>query len=674
MTELRLESLVLPTAPLGEENPLPPLFGTGNVDFQVDMSEAPDVIRDGSVYGRVLSVAPYLMQDGYGRDRRPVAHPVAVLENELLTATFLLDQGGRLRSLIHRPTGRELLFRNEVLQPANLALRNAWFAGGIEWNVGTIGHAPGTYAPMHAGRLTHPDGTPVLRLWEFDRIRGVAFQIDFHLPPDADTLFVHPRISNPRDEDVPTYWWSNIAVPQTEKTRVVASADSAWSYAYSNRLETQPVSALDGSGDVSYPSRSPYAADYFFDTAGDPAPWIASLDEDGIGLGQTSTCELRGRKLFLWGKSAGGERWQEWLSEKGQRYIEIQAGLARTQFEHVLLPAADSLSWVEAYGRIDVPATEAHGSWEQARDATGRAMRERMPIARLREEREAGGLLAQSPVEEILHTGSGWGALERRERSSRGDRSLSSASIPFGDDSLGALQRPWLDLLERGAFPPANPADFPESMQIAEGWNLRLAASGGWLELAQRGSLLAARGDLRAAEASWLDSLSAVANVLALRNLGALNLHRGDGAGARNWYLRALELAPANRGLVIEALRALRAANDFDGARALIAGLSPDLRGDPRIRLAEAALCIESGDLEGGGDILQGGIEVPDLREGENVLSDLWIDYRTAVVARERSVSVTPALRAEVSSREVVPRDFDFRMVISDSELIMQRS
>ncbi|WP_344841667.1 DUF5107 domain-containing protein [Nonomuraea dietziae] len=47
--------------------------------------------------------------------------------------------GGRLWSLVELSTGRELLHRNPVIQPANLALRDAWFAGGVEWNLGTTG-------------------------------------------------------------------------------------------------------------------------------------------------------------------------------------------------------------------------------------------------------------------------------------------------------------------------------------------------------------------------------------------------------------------------------------------------------------------------------------------------------------------------------------------------------
>ena len=70
----------------------------------------------------------------------PLLMPGVRLGNEILKATFLPELGGRLISLLHKPLGRELLNRNPVFQPANLAIRNAWFSGGIEWNIGQLGH------------------------------------------------------------------------------------------------------------------------------------------------------------------------------------------------------------------------------------------------------------------------------------------------------------------------------------------------------------------------------------------------------------------------------------------------------------------------------------------------------------------------------------------------------
>ncbi|MFF1796422.1 DUF5107 domain-containing protein, partial [Kitasatospora sp. NPDC058263] len=175
-------------------------------------------------YGRPHTLLPYTRQDRYDRSRTTRELPTVVLENEHLTATFLPGYGGRLWSLVHRPSGRELLHRNPVLQPANLALRDAWIAGGVEWNLGTTGHWPLTCEPLHAVRTTTADGTPVLRMYEFERLRRLVLQIDAWLPAGSPVLYVHVSVQNPNDAEVPVYWWSNIAVPETGQTRVVGPA------------------------------------------------------------------------------------------------------------------------------------------------------------------------------------------------------------------------------------------------------------------------------------------------------------------------------------------------------------------------------------------------------------------------------------------------------------------
>jgi len=310
---LCLDALTIPTAPLGPPNPLPPLFSYRDLHEIDDLSGADPEMRRGIRYGRVTSTLPYLQQDGYGRERRPMEHRVAVLENEVLRATFLIGLGGRLWSLVHKPTGRELLYRNEVIQPANLALRSAWFAGGVEWNIGTIGHSPLTCSPMHVARVQLDDGTPVLRMYEYERMRGLIYQVDAWLPEDSSVLLVHVRVVNPSDDEVPLYWWSNIAVPQTDRTRVLAPARTAWQFTYDSSVRTVRMPSFDGL-DRTYPARATGAADYFFALEDGDRPWVAALDERGQGLVQTSTRRLRGRKLFLWGDGVGGRHWQRWLT------------------------------------------------------------------------------------------------------------------------------------------------------------------------------------------------------------------------------------------------------------------------------------------------------------------------------------------------------------------------
>ena len=182
MTILSATELVLPAASLGPENPLAPLRTQQELHQVENLAGLPDELRENIQYGRLHSTLPCLNQDGYDRSLVDTTFPALVLENDHLRATVLPSLGGRLYSLVHKASGQELLYRNPVFQPANLALRNAWFAGGVEWNVGSTGHWTGTCAPMHAARVEGPDGTPVLRLWELERTRNLVTQLDFWLP------------------------------------------------------------------------------------------------------------------------------------------------------------------------------------------------------------------------------------------------------------------------------------------------------------------------------------------------------------------------------------------------------------------------------------------------------------------------------------------------------------
>jgi tetratricopeptide (TPR) repeat protein len=620
-------------------------------------------MRRNIAYGRVSTVLPYLVQDGYGRSRSPAEHKVAVLENAVLRATFLLGHGGRLWSLVHKPTGRELLHRNPIFQPANLALRNAWFAGGVEWNIGTIGHSPTTCEPLHAARVLQPDGTPTLRMYEFERLREVVYQVDAWLPEDSPVLLVHVRIRNPRDREVPIYWWSNVAVPQSDDVRVLAPAGAAFQFAADRRLRRVPIPDFEGL-DRTYPTRATEAADYFFAIDDDQRRWIAALDGRGNGLVQTSTDLLRGRKLFLWGRSAGGKHWQEWLSGPGEEYLEIQAGLARTQLEHLPMPGRASWAWVEAYGLLESDPDAVHADdWSLARRTVARDLESLVPKAAL--DRVLADTLSWADTEpdEMLNNGSGWGALERIVREADGDRSLNLTATPFTEESLGPLQAPWLQLLQTGRLPSPPVEQAPSSYQVSSRWVPLLEAAGGWLALLHRGVIRAVAGDLEAATDAWTRSIAVEPTAWAWRNLAVLARADGDLPSAVRRYHEALALRPDLAPLAIELLDTLLAAGDGTGALAVIDAAPPEQRALGRFQLAEARAALLTGDLDRAGRVLEHDTVVPpDVREGDAALHEVWFDYQVALAARNERRSADAELAARVRSTVPVPARLDFRM------------
>ncbi|MGB3374402.1 MAG: DUF5107 domain-containing protein, partial [Microbacterium sp.] len=350
---LTLTSVSLPSASVGAANPLPAVAAMPQAPYRASTEGLPADIAANIGYGQVSSIHPYLLQDQYSRERSTAPMRAAVLENELMRAEFALDVGGRLVSLLDKTTGRDLVYRNAIFQPANLALRGAWFSGGVEWNVGMRGHWPLTCEPLYAASVTGPDGEPVLRMWEHERIRGLIVQIDATLDAHAPALHVRVRVRNPRPSETGMYWWTNIAVAQTPESRVFTGARHAYRTGYDGRLVRVDLIAED----VSFPASAPAAADWFHDLPAGTQPWIAALEADGSGLGHVSTALLKGRKLFVWGDTAGGRHWCNWL---GGSYFEIQAGLATTQYEHLPMPGGATWEWTETFLPLQVDPSGAY--------------------------------------------------------------------------------------------------------------------------------------------------------------------------------------------------------------------------------------------------------------------------------------------------------------------------
>jgi tetratricopeptide (TPR) repeat protein len=662
VTGLHREVLSLPTARVGPESLLPPLFATRGMHEVRDYGAADAQMRRNIEYGRVASVLPYLLQDGYGRETVDTQHEVAVLENDHLRATFLLQTGGRLWSLVHQPTGRELLHRNPIFQPANLALRHAWVAGGVEWNIGTIGHSPLTCEPLHTVVVRLPDGSPALRMYEFERMREVVFQIDAWLPEESPVLTVRVRIVNPNDHEVPVYWWSNAAVPLDDDVRVLAPARTAWAFTYDGSVRRVDVPEHDGR-DLTYPAKASSASDCFFAVEGGERRWVAALDASGRGLVQTSTDLLQGRKLFQWGSGPGGRHWQEWLSGPGAAYFEIQAGLARTQLEHLPMAARQSWSWVEAYGLLQADAEAVHSrGWDRAVSAAADGLERLLPRRELDRIHEASRAWQDAEPRSVLQVGSGWGALERRLRESAGDSSLRLPGTPFGDESLGDVQRPWLELLETGRMSDDGPDAAPRSYQAGDGWTDLLHAAPGWLPLLHLGVARAARGDLSGARDAWSRSLEARQTAWAHRNLAVLAAHDGDPDSALEHYRDAVALRPELLALTREYVDLLLQQQNGERAREVIDALPHDLREAGRIRLAEARAALLTGDLARCRTTFERGVEIADLREGEGHLHEVWIDLHAAERAAELDRPVDEELRSEVAGSVDVPWHLDFRM------------
>ena len=653
MTELRFEDIILNAAELGEESCLADIHVNSYIRAKVTVSDA--IKSEDRRYigkGMISTLLPYRIQDGYTRERSLRSFKAAILENEYLRALFIPELGGRLWSLYDKREARELLYKNDVFQPANLALRNAWFSGGVEWNVGIKGHNPLTASPMFTQREYNIDGSQVLKMYEYERIRGVVYIIEATLVDSA--LLVNITIENTSDKDTPMYWWSNISVPEAKGTRVLAPCEEIFFCAYTDgaySLDKASMPYLDGR-DITYSSLSSRSRDFFFNIPDKSDKWIAAVDDRGKGLLHISDPILKGRKLFVWGNHQGGRHWNDWLTDKAGPYVEIQAGLLKTQLEHFTMAAKSRISWQECYTALSIDPIKAHADFYEATANVSDIASSKMHIL----SPEAFNISKKDP---LIMYGSGWGALEIRNRG----KPISELCV-FPKESLTEEQEDWLELLD-GRFRIRDVKLPILSYAVGEDWLYRMEhiKGDGWYYHYHLGVMKYVAGDIDGAYSSFLRSLELEKNAWSYRNIAMIEKNiKGNMSAAADYILLAYRECPTYRPLIVECaeilIRAERAGLWID----IYSKLSDELRSNGRLKMLLGAAYAHCGDISSARAVITPGLVVDDIKEGEYALSSIWLEIYTAHLANERGVDAFSLTEDEVLSEYPLPRSLDFRM------------
>jgi hypothetical protein len=147
-----------------------------------------------------------------------------------------------------------------------------------------VGHHPFTCSRIHAAETKLEDGTPVLRMYEYERIRACVYQMDFFLPEDSKQLFGRMRIVNPTADTVPMYWWTNMAVRENPAARDVI--DATVTYNNKDGMVGKNAVPYDNGIDITYPTNVRDAKDYFFKTKFRSRRYIAYFMPGGEGFFQ----------------------------------------------------------------------------------------------------------------------------------------------------------------------------------------------------------------------------------------------------------------------------------------------------------------------------------------------------------------------------------------------------
>lgn len=677
---MKIEKAVLeiPGAELYDENPLP-MFRSSQHDqcFASDgsLSEAETEALGRHTGFRVL---PYCMQDCFSLETRPCKYETIVMENEKLRAEFLPQLGGRLYSLFDKTKERELLFKNPVFKPANLAIRNAWFSGGIEWNVGHLGHAYHTCDDVFFAECKGASGERFLRMYDYVRTTGLFWQVDFHLPEQSEFLYAHIRICNDSNEAQPLYWWTNTAVREQGVRIFSGSRDLIYINPQSLQKEGDTHSYGHGQmpnlgfmpdKDISYPLNFEYASEYFFQNPGDmKAPWEAAAYPDGFVFLERSTQPLRIRKMFCWGTHEGGRNWQNRLSEPGKGdYVEIQAGLTPTQSHGADIQPNRVVEFTQVFGGCEGSGIDMfQNDWDTARREVENLADQVMPPEILKAKEVLYRTDTEQPCGEILYHGHGWAALESMRRKFAKEKPV-PVSLKFPETDIGEKEKFWADILQGKEAEEISPVQLPSSWMTDKSWRpvLKEALSHEPEKAVlyiMLGVLEYENGNDTEATALWEKSMELLPTVIACRCLAVKWRNAGEQTLALAYMRRAFMLDKdcPSPCMVRELFDMLKENGLYDEIWDIYTKLPDKTGSDERILIYAAAAAVKLGKDEFLEDLFCHPFAV--IREGENQLCDIWFEFQARRRKAAGDTRELAEIEGEVRSTLTPPRTIDYRL------------
>ena len=196
-----------------------------------------------------------------------------------------------------------------------------------------------------------------------------------------------------------------------------------------------------------------------------------------------------------------------------------------------------------------------------------------------------------------------------------------------------------------GTMGEHDPNDVPSSWMLQDEFirMMEEAVNGkdseNWYTYLQLGAAYCAKGysSLQRAYECFEKSFSLKESPWATYCLGIVAKICGNNGPAAEKMMAASVMAPHDESLAKEAMAMLNAAEMYGDVIELSKKIAPELLSVGRIRLYMIIANIKLGDLEYAEQVLweNGGLVVADIREGENIITNIYLDLEEAKAKRD---------------------------------------
>jgi hypothetical protein len=240
-----------------------------------------------------------------------------VLENQQLKITISPDLGGKVISIIHKASGKEILYVPDVIRFTRILPRFYFVAGGIEVSF------PISHSPSQNEKVLYKIDRTTDRIYvtcgERELRFGMQWSVEYSLGLADEFLAERVIFYNPGSAAYPWMSWSNAALPSEPDTKYDFPKGTVLSH--SSKLDT-----------IDWETQGPKTqtdikemTGYFWKTK-DVNAFGAFTPSIGTGLYHIADEKIAdGIKLWSYG-TGDDSAWSTLSTARHQTYIEIQGG------------------------------------------------------------------------------------------------------------------------------------------------------------------------------------------------------------------------------------------------------------------------------------------------------------------------------------------------------------
>ena len=317
--------------------PVNPITARGQVTAIIDTMEIPTYLTGGQekfpVYREYRfpgempfrsdrQVYPYTLQDKFTTKKEMKKYEAITLENEYLKVVIIPDLRGRIQGAVDKRNGWDFLYYNHVIKPADISIRQAWIAGGLEWNH-PQGHGYTQFQRISHKVVEESDGGKTIIVSEIEPNRQMKWEMEITLHPGKLYLETRGRFISIAPYPVPFVSAQNGAMHITDETEIIFPKGT---YVTGHGKHSY-IQWPDGKGvDLSRAGNIKNVFSSFADGA--------AVDQDFFGCythesdaGTVIVSDHRnapGKKFFTWGAHPGGKIWDHLLTDTDGSYLELQ--------------------------------------------------------------------------------------------------------------------------------------------------------------------------------------------------------------------------------------------------------------------------------------------------------------------------------------------------------------